>query len=71
MRYGGSERTVWSSIARIQKDPIPWVKTVVRPAMMYGFETWAVKKTQERQLDTCGTNEDVKMDEWRHQAGQN
>ncbi len=34
-------------------------KTVVRPAMMYGAEMWAVG------------NEDVKMDEWRHQVGQN
>ena len=26
-------------------------KTVVRPAMMYGRETWAVKKAQEKKLD--------------------
>ena len=26
-------------------------KTVVRPAMMYGAETWAVKKAQEKKLD--------------------
>ena len=32
---------------------------LVRPAMMYGAEMWAVG------------NEDVKMDEWRHQVGQN
>ncbi len=25
-------------------------KTVVRPAMMYGAETWAVKKAQEKKL---------------------
>ena len=28
-------------------------KTVVRPAMMYGAETWAVKKAQEKQLDVA------------------
>ena len=26
-------------------------KTVVRPAMMYGAEAWAVKKAQEKKLD--------------------
>ena len=26
-------------------------KTVVRLAMMYGAETWAVKKTQQKKLD--------------------
>ena len=28
-----------------------YYKTVVRPAMMYGAETWAVKKAQEKKLD--------------------
>ena len=28
-------------------------KTVVRPAMMYGAETWAVKKAQEKKLDAA------------------
>ena len=44
-------------------------KTVVRPAMMYGAGRWAVKKA----LGEVGSggNEDVKMDEWSHQAGQN
>ena len=27
--------------------------TVVRPAMMYGAETWAVKKAQEKKLDVA------------------
>ena len=26
-------------------------KTVVRPAVIYGAETWAVKKAQEKKLD--------------------
>ena len=46
-------------------------KTVVRPAMMYGAETWTVKKGSTREEVGCGGNEDVKMDEWSHQAGQN
>ena len=29
-------------------------KTVVRPAMMYGAETWAIMKTQEKKLDVAG-----------------
>ena len=28
-------------------------KTVVRPAMMYGAETWEVKKAQEKKLDVA------------------
>ena len=28
-------------------------KTVVRPAMMYGAETWAVKKVHEKKLDVA------------------
>ena len=28
-------------------------KTVVRPAMMYGAENWAVKKAQEKKLDVA------------------
>ena len=28
-------------------------KTVVRPAMMYGAETWAEKKAQEKKLDVA------------------
>ena len=28
-------------------------KTVVRPATMYGAETWAVKKAQEKTLDVA------------------
>ena len=28
-------------------------KTVVRPAMMYGADTWAVKKAQEKKLDVA------------------
>ena len=37
--------------------------------MMYGADTWAVKKAQEKKLDTCGGNQDVKMDEWSRSSG--
>ena len=30
-------------------------RTVVRPAMMYGAETWAVKKAQKKKLDVAET----------------
>ena len=30
-------------------------KTVVRPEMMYGAETWAAKKAQEKKLDVAET----------------
>ena len=43
-------------------------KTVVRPAMMYSAETWAVKKAQEKKLDVV---EMRLLDEWSHQDGQN
>ena len=34
--------------------------TFVRPAMMYGAETWAVKKAQEKRLDMA----DMRMFRW-------
>ena len=36
-------------------------KTVVRPAMMYGAETWAAKKAEEKKLDVgeMGSYKDV------------
>ena len=36
-------------------------KTVVRPAMMYGAETWAVKKAHEKKLDMA----EMRMLRWR------
>ena len=35
-------------------------KTVVRPAMMYGAETWAVKEAQENKLDVA----EMRMLKW-------
>ena len=46
-------------------------KRVVRLAMVYSAETWAMKKAHVREEVGCGGNEEVKMDEWSHQAGQN
>ena len=50
-------------------------KTVVRPVMMYGAETWAVKKAKkldvaEKKLDVAEMRM-LRMDEWSHQAGHN
>ena len=39
-------------------------KTVVRPAMMYGAETWAVKKTQEKKLDVA----EMRMLRWMSES---
>ena len=35
-------------------------KTVVRPAIMYGAETWSIKKSQEKKLDAV----EMKMLRW-------
>ena len=62
-----------TSVTEIKK---PWHSSqresiqVVRPAMMYGAETWAVKKAQEKKLDVA----EMRMLRWMiggHQAGQN
>ena len=52
--------TNWKRVSRILSDPrislrvkSKVYKTVVRPAMMYGAETWAVKKAQEKKLDVA------------------
>ena len=42
-------------------------KTVVRPAVMYGAETWAVTESTREEVEMRM----FKMDEWSHQAGQN
>ena len=50
----------WKSVSGILCDRIISLrvegkvyKTVVRPAMIYGAETWAVKKVQEKKLDVA------------------
>ena len=30
-----------------------YIQTAVRPIMMYGAETWAMKKAQEKKLDVA------------------
>ena len=35
-------------------------RTVVRPALMYGAETWALKKAQEKKLDVA----EMRMPQW-------
>ena len=41
-------------------------KTVVRPAMMYSAETWAVNKAQEKKLDVAEMSV-TKLDRIRHE----
>ena len=50
----------WKSVSGILCDRIISLrfnekvyKTVVRPAMMHGAETWAVKKAQQKKLDVA------------------
>ena len=45
-------------------------KTVVRPAMVYGAEKWAVKKAQEKKLE-CGGNEDVTRNDCKNHYDEN
>ena len=44
--------------------------TVVRPAMMYDDCRYMGSESTIEEVG-CGGNEDVNMDEWSHQAGQN
>ena len=46
------------------------MRLLYKTAVMYGAETWAVKKAQEKKFG-CGRNKDVEMDMWSHKAGQN
>ena len=46
-------------------------KRVVRPAMMYSTCRDVGSQESTREEVGCGGNEDVKMDEWSHHAGQN
>ena len=44
-------------------------RTVVRPALMYGAETWALKKAQEEEIGGR-RNENATMDVRSYEAGQ-
>ena len=45
---------------------------VVRPEMMYGAGCQYICSEEITRKEVgCGGNDDVKMDEWSHQAGQN
>ena len=45
-------------------------RTVVRPALMYGAETWALNKAQEKTPEGR-RNENATMDVRSYEAGQN
>ena len=44
-------------------------KTIIRPAMTYGSECWAVKKKDEREQIKFCRNEDVEMGKREYQVG--
>ncbi|XP_066988299.1 uncharacterized protein [Macrobrachium rosenbergii] len=45
-------------------------KTVVRPALMYGAETWPVKRVQEKKLNVGRDDENAQVDVWSNKNGQ-
>ena len=49
------EESVWSVVDRRMNVKIKGkvYRTVVRPALMYGAETWALKKAQEKKLEVA------------------
>ena len=51
------------------KYPGKVYKTVIRPAMIYGAETWAVNKAQEKELDVAEMR--MLRYKWSHQSGEN
>ena len=46
-------KSVWSVVRQEneREDQGEGYKTVVRPALVYGAETWALKKAQEKKLE--------------------
>ena len=49
------EESVWSVVRQENesKDQGKVYRTVVRPALEYGAETWALKKAQEKKLEVA------------------
>ena len=49
------EENVWSVVRQEneREDQGKLYRTVVRPALMYGAETWALKKAQEKKLEVA------------------
>ena len=56
------EESVWSVVRQKMNVKInrKMYRTVVRPALMYGAETWALKKGQENKLDVS----EMRMPRW-------
>ena len=51
---------------------IPIVKAMVLPLVMYGCESWTIKKAEELMPSNCGTGEDSwkSLQQWGDQTGQ-
>ena len=49
------EESVWSVVRQEneREDQGEGYRTVVRPALLYGAETWALKKAQEKKLEVA------------------
>ena len=43
---------VWNSNQISKKTKIKWYKSIVRPVLLYGCETWKIIKSDERKLGT-------------------
>ena len=65
------EETVWSVVRQEneREDQGKVYRTVVRPALMYGAETWALKKAQETKSEVA-VNEKATIDVRSYEAGQ-
>ena len=63
------EESVWSVVRQEneREDQGKVYRTVVRPALMYRAETWALEKAQENKLEVA----EMIMDVRSHEAGQN
>ena len=63
------EESVWSVVRQENEheDQGKVYRTVVRPALMYGAETWALKKAHENKLEVA---ENATMAVRSYEAGQ-
>ena len=50
------------NILKSRNIPLPTkvclVKAMVFPVVMYGCESWTIKKVERRRIDACGVGED-------------
>ena len=44
-------KKIWSSNSISQRTKVRLYKTLVRPVLMYGYETWKINKNDENKID--------------------